>query len=72
MRFLFFLLFLAFSLVSYGQICTDRTFTGTIAQVRALNGSAYKQAATIDYGVGNWYKYAIDHTSSDNTGTIYL
>lgn len=34
MRFLFFLLFLAFSLISYGQTGTDGTFTGTIAQVR--------------------------------------
>lgn len=72
MRFLFFLLFLAFGQVSYSQTGTEGSFTGTVAQVRALNGSAYKQAATTDYGPGNWYKDTIDHTSSDNTGTVLV
>jgi len=65
------LLFLAISpLLLFAQ--GSPTFTGTIAQIRALTGTTYLQAASTNYGTGNWYLDTTDVTSADNTATVLV
>ncbi len=49
-----------------------QTFTGTVADIRAISGTSYKTVFTTDYGSGTWYFDSSDVTSTDNTGTILV
>lgn len=66
----FVLVFIIQLLSAKNGIC--QVFTGTISQIRALTGTSYQQAASIDYGTGNWYRDATDAVSLDNTGTVLV
>jgi hypothetical protein len=74
MRKLFLLLSLLFgaSYALFAQTDTCHAFTGTISQIRALTGKPYTQAASTDYGTGNWYRDTTDTTTPDNTATVLV
>ncbi|GAB3908425.1 glycosyl hydrolase family 28-related protein [Mucilaginibacter boryungensis] len=70
-------LFILFTLAllynsAFAKIDTCKVFTGTISQIRALTSSNYTQAASTDYGTGNWYRDTIDVVSADNTATVLV